>query len=59
MGVLSGLQSAASEGRPHDGGAQAPECTRQYMGMPSTAGVRHAERSSFETAHVNPARDER
>jgi hypothetical protein len=48
--MLSGLQSVASEGRLRVAGAQEPECTRQYMRIPSTAGAQDAERSSFATA---------
>ena len=39
------LQSVASEGRLCVAGAQEPECTRQYMRIPSTAGANYAERT--------------
>src|SRR5579885_947728 len=44
---VSGLKSVTSEGRLRVGGAQEPECTRQYMRIPRTAGAQDAERSSF------------
>src|SRR5690348_2128321 len=40
--------SVASEGRLRDAGSQEPECTRQYMRIPSTAGAQDAERSSSQ-----------
>src|SRR5690348_4737381 len=46
------LESVASKGRLRDAGAQAPECTRQYMRMPSTAGAQDAERSSFRVIPI-------
>src|SRR4051812_11636853 len=44
---MIGSQNVASEGSSRFAGAQEPECTRQYMRIPSTAGTRTAERSSF------------
>jgi hypothetical protein len=41
------LKIVTSEGRLRAAGAQEPECTRQYMRIPSTAGARDAERSRF------------
>jgi BirA family biotin operon repressor/biotin-[acetyl-CoA-carboxylase] ligase len=46
--VLGNLcTSVASEGRLHEACAQEPECTDEYMRIPSTAGVQSAERSSL------------
>jgi hypothetical protein len=43
----SHLKNVASEGRLRAVGAQEPECTRQYMRIPSTAYAQDAEHSSF------------
>src|SRR5690348_5630354 len=49
-------QSVASEGRLRVAGAQEPQCTRQYMRIPSTAGAQAAERSSFAEVLAFPRR---
>ena len=41
-------QNVASEDRSRAAGAQEPKCTYEYMRIPSTAGARDVERSSFE-----------
>src|SRR6185437_3361226 len=50
LGDLEWFENVASEGRLCDAGAQEPECMCQYMRIPSTAGARAAERSSFQAA---------
>jgi len=41
------LKIVASEGRLRAGRAQEPECTVEYMRIPSTTGAQAAERSRF------------